>query len=80
MSCFSSLGFWENLCILIVVIIAIWSLIQLLLPYLLQYLPALVIGIIRIAFLLVIGIICIKIIFDLLGCLVGAGGGLGFHH
>jgi hypothetical protein len=81
MGCFS-LGFWENVCILIVIIIALWSLIQLLLPYLTQFLPALVIAIIRIVVWAIIAIICIKIIFDLLACLLGAGGGMhtGFLH
>jgi hypothetical protein len=78
MGCFS-LGFWENVCILIVIIIALWSLIQLLLPYLTQFLPGLVIQIIRIVVWAIIAIVCIKIIFDLLGCLLGSGGALGFH-
>jgi hypothetical protein len=81
MGCFS-LGFWENVCILIVIIIALWSLIQLLLPYIVQFLPGIVVQIIRIVIWAIIAIICIKIIFDLLACLLGAGGGLGlgFHH
>jgi hypothetical protein len=83
MGCFS-LGFWENVCILIVIIIALWSLIQLLLPYLTQFLPGLVIAIIRIVVWAIIAIVCIKIIFDLLSCLLGAGGSLSggsfLHH
>jgi hypothetical protein len=76
MGCFS-LGFWENVCILIVIIIALWSLIQLLLPYVMQFLPGIVVAIIRIVIWAIIAIICIKIIFDLLSCLLGAGGSLG---
>jgi hypothetical protein len=78
MACFS-LGFWENLCVMIVIIIALWSLAQLLLPYLTQFLPGLVIQIIRIIVWAVIAIICIYIIFGILGCLLSAGGGLGLH-
>lgn len=77
MGCFS-LGFWEQVCILIVIIIALWSLIQLLLPFVTQFLPGLVIQIIKIVVWAIIAIICIKIIFDLLACLLG-GAGLGFH-
>ena len=71
-----NLGLLEEVCIIIVCIIAAWSLIQLLLPYLTQFLPALVIGIIRIAIWFIVAIACIKVIFDLLGCLGGSG---GFH-
>jgi hypothetical protein len=78
MSCFS-LAFWEQVCILIVIIIALWSLIQLLLPYVMQFLPALVVAIIRIVVWAIIAIICIYIIFGLLACLLSAGGGLGLH-
>lgn len=81
MGCFS-LGFWESVCIMIVVIIALWSLLQLLLPYVTQFLPGLVVAVIRIVVWAIIAIVIIKIIFDLLACLLGAGGGLGlnFHH
>jgi hypothetical protein len=77
-----SLGFWEEVCILIVVAIAFYKLWLLLSPFLLQFLPALVVGIIQIAIWLLIAIFCIKVIFELLGCVFGAGGGLGmnFHH
>jgi hypothetical protein len=79
MSCFS-LPFWQNVCILIVIIVALWSLIQLLLPYLTQFLPGIVIQIIRIVIWAVIAIICIYVIFGLIGCLLSAGGGLGLSH
>jgi hypothetical protein len=75
MGCFA-LGFWENICIMIVVIIGVWSMINLLLPYLTQFLPGLVIAIIRIVLWVIVAIIVIKLIFDLLGCLLGSG---GFH-
>ncbi len=77
MGCFS-LGFWEQVCILIVVIIGTWSIIQLLLPYLTQFLPALVTAIIRIILWVIVAIIVIKLIFDLIGCLFGSGG-IGLH-
>jgi hypothetical protein len=76
MGCFS-LGFWENICIWIVVIMAVWSLIQLLLPYATQFLPAIIVAIIRIVLWLIVAIIAIKIIFSLLECLLGGAG--GFH-
>lgn len=78
MSCFS-LDFWEKVCIFVVIIIALWSLIQLLLPYLTQFLPSVVIQIIRIVIWAIIAIICIMIIFGLLSCLLSAGGGLIGH-
>jgi hypothetical protein len=73
--CFS-LAFWEQVCILIVIVIGLWSLIQLLLPYVLQFLPGIVVAIIRIVLWVIVAIIIIKIVFDLLSCLLGAGGGL----
>jgi hypothetical protein len=75
MSCFS-LDFWEKLCILIVIIIGLWSIIKLLLPYLLQFLPTIVVEIIKIVVWVVIAICCIIIIFGLISCLLGAAGGL----
>jgi hypothetical protein len=75
MGCFS-LDFVERLCIFIVIIIALWSLIKLCLPFLTQFLPAIVIEIIKIVIWAVIAIICIVIIFALLSCLLSAGGGL----
>ena len=75
MGCFA-LGFWEQVCIMIVVIMGVWALIQLLLPYVTQFLPAFVIGVIRIILWVIMAIIVIKLIFDLLGCLLGSD---GFH-
>lgn len=79
MGCFS-LGFWEQVCIFIIIVIALWSLIQLLLPYLTQFVPGIVVQIIRIVIWAVIAIICVYIIFGLIGCLLSAGGGLGLGH
>ena len=79
MGCFS-LAFWEQLCIFIVVVMVVWYIINLLLPYLLQFLPSLVVAIIRIVIWGAIAIFVIKLIFDLLSCLIGSGGGLSFPH
>ena len=76
MGCFS-LGFWENICILIVLVIAAYKVFNLLAPFLLQFLPSLVVALIQIVIWVVVAIFCIHIIFDLLSCLSGAGGGLG---
>ena len=73
MGCFS-LGFWEQVCILIVVAIAVYRLWNLLSPFLLQFLPAVVVAIIQIVIWLFIAIFCIHILFELIGCMFGAGG------
>lgn len=75
-----SLGFWMQVCIFVVIAMAVWSLIRLLLPYLLQFLPGVVVSIINILLWAIIAIIVIYIIFGLLACLLGAAGGLHFPH
>ncbi len=55
LSCFS-LAWAMQLCIAIVIIIGVWSIIQLLLPYAAQFLPGVVIEIIRIVFWVVLAI------------------------
>ena len=60
--------------------VAIWSIIKLLLPYVTEFLPAIVVQIIQIVLWAVIAIICIYIIFGLLSCLVGGAGGLVPFH
>jgi hypothetical protein len=77
MGCFS-LGWAMQLCIYIVIVVAIWSIIKLLLPYVTQFLPAIVVQIIQIVLWAVIAIICIYIIFGLISCLVGGGGLMHF--
>jgi hypothetical protein len=72
MGCFS-LAWLEQLCIYIVIVVAIWSIIKLLLPYVTQFLPAIVVQIIQIVLWAVIAIICIYIIFGLISCLIGGG-------
>jgi hypothetical protein len=75
--CFS-LAWIEQLCIYIVIVVAIWSIIKLLLPYVTQFMPAIVVQIIQIVLWAVIAIICIYIIFGLISCLVGGGGLMHF--
>lgn len=76
MGCFS-LGFWEQICILIVVAIAIYRLWGIVGGFLMQFLPAVVVQIIQIVIWLAIAIFCIHVIFELIGCLMGGGFGLG---
>jgi len=76
MACFS-LAFWQQVCILIVIAIGLWSIIKLFLPWLMQKLPAIVIQIINIIIWVIIAIVCIVVIFALLQCLVGLIGGTG---
>jgi hypothetical protein len=81
MGCFS-LGFLEEICIWIIVAIAFWKLWLLLSPYMLQFLPAIVVAIIQIVIWAIIAIFFVKIIFELLACVFGSGGislGHSFH-
>ena len=75
--CFS-LQWVEQLCIYIVIVVAIWSIIKLLLPSVTQFMPAIVVQIIHLVLWAIIAIICIYIIFGLLSCLLGGAGGV-FH-
>lgn len=80
--CFS-LGFWEQVCIIIVVAIAVYRLWNLISPFLMQFLPAIVVAIIQIVIWLFIAIFCIHIIFELIACMFGSGGfslGGSFRH
>jgi hypothetical protein len=70
--CFS-LEWLERLCVFVVIAIAIWSIIKLLLP--LVGIPLLA-QILAIVLWAIIAIMVIYIIFGLLSCLLGAGGGL----
>lgn len=76
--CFS-LGWFETICIYFVFICAIIAAIRLLLPVLAGMLPApasgVVVGIINIICWVIVAVLCIYIIFGLLSCLVGGGGG-----
>jgi hypothetical protein len=68
--CFS-LVWLEQICIYIVVVIAIWSIIKLLIPFI--GIP-LVTQILEIVLWAVIAIMVIYIVFALISCLLGSGG------
>lgn len=74
--CFS-LAWIEQLCVWIIVVAALVAIINLLVPYLtgLIGLP-IVAQIIKIVLWAVVAIMCVYIIFALIGCLLGSGGGL----
>jgi hypothetical protein len=72
MACFS-LPWLEQICIYVVIVMAIVSVIKLLLPYIGIPIIAQIIGIILWAF---VAILVIYIVFGLLSCLMG-GGGMG---
>jgi len=76
MSCLS-LGFLQQLIIWVVVIAAIVAVIRLLVPYLTSLIGFPIIGrIIEIVLWAVVAIAVVYLIFGLLGCLMGSGGGL----
>jgi len=78
MSCFS-LGWIEQLCVWLIIIIAVVSIINLLVPFLTGLIGFPVVGqIINIVLWAFVAIMVVYIIFSLLGCLLGAGGGLHF--
>ena len=75
MACLS-LGFLYQLCVWLIIVAAVYAILQLLLPYLGGILPDIVVQIIRI---IIWAIIALAVLFMLLSCLVG-GGGLGGLH
>lgn len=77
MACFN-LAFAEQLCIWIVIVVAIYKVIQIVLPWLAGFagLPQPVMAIISVILWVIVAIVVIKIIFLLLGCLLGSG---AFH-
>jgi len=76
MSCLS-LGFLQQLIIWVIVIAAIVAVIRLLVPYLTSLIGFPIIGrIIEIVLWAVVAIAVVYLIFGLLGCLLGSGGGL----
>jgi len=79
--CFS-LPFLEQLCVWIVMVIALVSVIRLVIPWLESWagLPAPVTAIINIIIWAVIAIFAIYVIFVLLGCLFSGGGLSLFPH
>ena len=76
MSCLS-LGFLQQLIIWVIVIAAIVAVIRLLVPYLTSLIGFPIISrIIEIVLWAVVAIAVVYLIFGLLGCLMGSGGGL----
>ena len=76
MGCFS-LSFLQQLIIWVIVIAAIVAVIRLLVPYLTSLIGFPIIGrIIEIVLWVVVAIAVVYLIFGLLGCLMGSGGGL----
>ena len=76
MGCFS-LSFLQQLIIWVIVIAAIVAVIRLLVPYLTSLIGFPIIGrIIEIVLWAVVAIAVVYLIFGLLGCLLGSGGGL----
>ena len=74
--CFS-LGWIEQVCIWLIMVFAIIAIIRLLVPLLLGMIGVPIIGqIINIVLWAIVAIMCVYIIFALLSCLVGSGGGL----
>jgi len=73
--CFS-LAWIEQLCVWLIVIGALVAIIQLLIPYLSTLVPGIVAQIIRIVLWAVVAICVVYLVFALISCLLGAGGGL----
>lgn len=78
MSCFS-LGWIEQLCIWLIMVIAIVAIIKLLVPYLTSLIGIPIVAqIVNILLWAVVAIMACYVIFALLGCLVGGGGLMHF--
>ena len=76
MGCFS-MAWLMQLCIWVVIVIAVWRIFNLVLPWLLAQIGVpFIVSVIQIVIWAVIAIMCIYIIFMILGCLLGSGGGL----
>lgn len=75
MSCFS-MSWAEQLCIWLIIVFAVVAVIRLVVPTLLGWIGSpLIAGIINIVLWAVVAIMAVKIIFMLLGCIVGGPGG-----
>ena len=76
MSCLS-LGFLQQLIIWVIVIAAIVAVIRLLIPHLDSLTGVPIIGrVLEIVLWVIVAIMVVYLIFGLLGCLMGSGGGL----
>lgn len=78
--CFS-LGWLEQLCVWLIVVVAVVTIIRLLVPFLTGLIGLPIVGqIINIVLWAVVAIMCVYIVFELIGCLLGGGGMLHFPH
>jgi hypothetical protein len=76
MACFT-LGFLQALIIQIIIIAAIIAIIKLLVPFLVSLTGWPILGqILMIVLWAIVAIMCVYLIFALLSCLMGSGGGL----
>ena len=73
--CFS-LDFWFKVCVAIILVIGLWSIIKLFLPYLESKLPAIVVQIINIIIWVGIALLCLVVIFFFLSCIWGLVSGM----
>ena len=80
--CFT-LGWIESLCVWLIIVAATAAIIRILVPYLTSLIGIPIVAqIINIVLWAVVAIMAVYIIFSLLSCLIGFGGGLGlapFH-
>ena len=76
------MGWALQLCVWIVIVIALISILRLVIPWIASWasLPSIVISIINIVVWAVICIAALYVIFALLSCVFGGGMGLGMHH
>lgn len=79
MSCLS-LGFLQSLIVYIIVVAAIIAVLNLLIPWLSSITWPIVGQVLQIVLWAVVAILVVYIIFALLSCLLGMGGGLRLQH
>ena len=76
MGCFT-LGWLEQVCVWLVIVAALVAIINLVVPYLTSLIGLPIVAqIISIALWAMVAIMCIYIVFALIGCLLGSGGSL----
>ena len=80
MACFG-LGVIEQLLVWLIIVVAIVAIIRLLVPFLDSMTGIPIIGrVLEIVLWAIVAIMILYVIFGLLGCLFGSGGGLHFPH
>jgi hypothetical protein len=75
MGCFS-LDFWFKICVAIILVMGLWAIIKLFLPYLESKLPAIVVQIVNIVIWVGIALLCLVVIFFFLSCIWGLVSGM----